>query len=161
MSTTEDGKLVAGSGAAASEYVTFHIGGQLFGIAVLRVQDVLNHCRTARIPLAPPEIAGSLNLRGRIVTALDVRLRIGLPPRESAEAGMSIVVDQHGELYSLIVDSVGEVLPLDGSGFERCPPTMDPRLRDYAEGIHRLDRQLLVVLDVDRLLDFGQAGAAA
>lgn len=160
--SAKDGKQAASASATDfREYVTFHIGGQLFGIGVLRVQDVLNHCRTARIPLAPPEIAGSLNLRGRIVTALDVRLRIGLPPREPGKSGMSIVVDHHGELYSLIVDTVGEVLPLDPATFERSPPTIDPRLRDYADGIFRLEKQLLVVLDVDRLLDFGQATAAA
>jgi len=160
--SAQDVRQAAGQGLAGyREYVTFHIGGQLFGIGVLRVQDVLNHCRTARIPLAPPEIAGSLNLRGRIVTALDVRLRIGLPPREGDRSGMSIVVDHQGELYSLIVDTVGEVLPLDPGAFERSPPTIDPRLRDYAEGIFRLEKQLLVVLDVDRLLDFGQASAAA
>ncbi len=143
-----------------AEYVTFRIAKQLFGIHVLKVQDILNHCKTTRIPLAPPEIAGSLNLRGRIVTAIDVRLRLALPPREPEATSMSIVVDNDGELYSLMVDSVGEVLPLTNGSWERNPPTLDPRLRDYSEGIYRLDGELLVVLDVNRLLDYGGLKAA-
>src|SRR3546814_17937554 len=84
------------------------IADQLFGIPVLQVQDVLGQQRITRIPLAPPEIAGPLNLRGRIVTAIDVRLRLGLGPRERSDKDMSIVVDYRGELYSLMVDQVGE-----------------------------------------------------
>ena len=143
-----------------AEYVTFRIAKQLFGIHVLKVQDILNHCKTTRIPLAPPEIAGSLNLRGRIVTAIDVRLRLGLAERQADETSMSIVVENDGELYSLMVDSVGEVLPLTNGSWERNPPTLDPRLRDYSEGIYRLDGELLVVLDVNRLLDYGGLKAA-
>lgn len=144
----------------AKEFVTFFIGDQLFGIHVLQVQDILSNVRTTRIPLAPPEITGSLNLRGRIVTAINVRLRIGLPPLEGAQSGMSIVVDHHGELYSLMVDSVGEVMPLQSEDFERSPPTISPRLKEYSEGIYRLKDRLLVVLNIERLLDFGRASAA-
>ena len=144
---------------AATEFVTFTIAGQLFGIHVLKVQDVLGSMKTTRVPLAPPEIAGSLNLRGRIVTAIDVRLRLGLPPLESQEVSMAIVVEHEHELYSLLVDQVGEVLALAPDGFERNPPTLDPRFRDYSDGIYRLDKQLLVVLSVERLLDYGRVAA--
>ncbi len=143
---------------AATEFVTFTIAGQLFGIHVLKVQDVLGSMKTTRVPLAPPEIAGSLNLRGRIVTAIDVRLRLGLP-QESQEVSMAIVVEHEHELYSLLVDQVGEVLALAPDGFERNPPTLDPRFRDYSDGIYRLDKQLLVVLSVERLLDYGRVAA--
>jgi len=136
------------------DYVTMTIAKQLFGIPVLQVQDVLGPQRITRIPLAPPEVAGSLNLRGRIVTAIDVRLRLGLPPRPSGEASMSIVVDHEGELYSLMVDSVGEVLTLSSGEFERNPATLDARWREVSLGIYRLDRSLMVVMDVSRLLDF-------
>src|SRR3546814_3480216 len=105
-----------GAGAEAAgdtqDYVTMTIAGQLFGIPVLTVQDILGPQKITRIPLAPPEVAGSLNLRGRIVTAMDVRLRLGLAPRAEGEPAMSGVVDQRGESYSLLVDSVGEVLSL-------------------------------------------------
>lgn len=144
---------------AATEFVTFTIAGQLFGIHVLKVQDVLGSMKTTRVPLAPPEIAGSLNLRGRIVTAIDVRLRLGLPPQELQEVSMAIVVEHEHELYSLLVDQVGEVLALAPDGFERNPPTLDPRFRDYSDGIYRLDKQLLVVLSVERLLDYGRVAA--
>ncbi|WP_119166411.1 chemotaxis protein CheW [Algihabitans albus] len=144
---------------AATEFVTFSIAGQLFGIHVLKVQDVLGSMKTTPVPLAPPEIAGSLNLRGRIVTAIDVRLRLGLPPHDSKKASMAIVVEHDHELYSLLVDQVGEVLALAPDGFERNPPTLDPRFRDYSDGIYRLDKQLLVVLSVERLLDYGRVAA--
>ncbi|HTH16847.1 MAG TPA: chemotaxis protein CheW [Magnetospirillum sp.] len=136
------------------DYVTMYIEGQLFGIPVLTVQDVLGPQKITRIPLAPREVAGSLNLRGRIVTAVDVRLRLGLPNEGAENKGMSVVVDQGGELYSLLVDQVGEVLSLPAAKFERNPPTLDPMWREFSAGIYRLDDKLLVVLDVAKLLDF-------
>jgi len=145
---------------ATEDFVTMTIAGQLFGIPVLTVQDILGPQKITRIPLAPPEVAGSLNLRGRIVTAIDVRLRLGLPPRGEGEEAMSVVVDHHGESYSLLVDSVGEVLSLQSSDYERNPPTLDGRWRDFSDGIFRLNGQLLVVLDVGQLLQIGRAEAA-
>ena len=142
------------------DFVTFSIAGQLFGIPVLKVQDVLSSHRITQIPLAPPEIAGSLNLRGRIVTAFDVRRRVGLPMREAEEESMSMVVEHDGELYSLLVDSVGEVLALSVNDFERNPPTLDARLREYSAGIYRLNNELLVVLNVTSLLNYSQSQAA-
>jgi len=142
------------------DFVTMTIADQLFGIPVLQVQDVLAPQRITRIPLAPPEVAGSLNLRGRIVTAIDVRLRLNLPPRPSNKPNMSIVVDLKGELYSLMVDSVGEVLSLSNKDFERNPPTLDSRWREVSTGIYRLNNQLMLVLDVNRLLNFANVEAA-
>jgi purine-binding chemotaxis protein CheW len=142
------------------DFVTMTIAGQLFGIPVLTVQDILGQQKITRIPLAPPEVAGSLNLRGRIVTAIDVRLRLGLTPRAAGEQAMSVVVDHRGESYSLLVDAVGEVLSLKSSDYERNPPTLDARWRDFSDGIYRLNGQLLVVLDVAQLLQIGRAEAA-
>lgn len=142
------------------DYVTMFINGQLFGIPVLQVQDVLGPQRITRIPLAPKEIAGLLNLRGRIVTAIDVRKRLGLPEREPEKKRMSIVVDYRGELYSLIVDEVGEVLALADAAHERNPSTLDQIWRDVSTGIYRLKNELLVVLDVARLLCFAETKAA-
>lgn len=150
----------SGTGSETEEYITFVIAKQLFGVPVLKVQDVLSPQRVTPIPLAPPEIAGSLNLRGRIVTAIDVRLRLGLSGRDKGDEGMSIVVEHDSELYSLMVDSVGEVLQLKASHFERNPPTLDQKFREYSDGIYRLDDKLLVVLDVNRLLDYGREAAA-
>lgn len=139
------------------DFVTMFIDNYLFGIPVLTVQDVLNPQSITRIPLAPREVAGSLNLRGRIVTAIDVRLRLGLPKRADISRSMSVVVDIGGELYSLLVDSVGEVLSLPTASFERNPPTLDPLWREFSVGIYRLSGKLLVVLDVNRLLDLSKS----
>ena len=150
----------AGSSDDQRQYVSIVIDGQLFGIPVLIVHDVLGPQRITRIPLAPPEVAGSLNLRGRIVTAIDVRLCLGLEKRPADMRGMSVVVEHGGEFYSLIVDNVGEVLTLPAASMERNPATLDPRWREISNGIYRLDEQLLVVLDADRLLDFARTEAA-
>jgi purine-binding chemotaxis protein CheW len=147
--------------AGHRDFVSVTIADQVFGIPVLQVQDVLGTQRITRIPLAPPEVAGSLNLRGRIVTAIDIRVRLRLPPRAEGKQAMSVVVDHGGELYSLLVDSVGEVLSLDVSGAERNPATLDPIWREVSAGIYRLDGNLLVVLDVAKVLDFSARAAAA
>ena len=143
------------------EFVTATIGSQLCGIPVLKVQDVLGPQRITPIPLAPVEVAGSLNLRGRIVTAIDLRTRLGLTLRADDKNEMSIVVEHHGELYSLMIDAVGEVLKMSASNFERNPATLDPVWRGFSEGVYRLTEGLLVVLDVDTLLDFGKQKDAA
>src|ERR1700742_4417726 len=111
-------------------YVTLTVAGQLCGIPVLGVRDILAEQTITRIPLAPAEIAGSLNLRGRIVTAIDLRRRLRLPPAPAGTPRMSVVAEQGGELYALLVDQVSEVMSLDGSMFERNPPTLE---RNWAE----------------------------
>jgi purine-binding chemotaxis protein CheW len=132
--------------------VTLTVADQLCGVPVLAVRDILGEQVITRIPLAPPEIAGSLNLRGRIVTAIDLRRRLRLPPAAAGQARMSVVAEQGGELYALLVDQVSEVLSLDASLFERNPPTLDKTWAAFSSGIFRLDGRLLVVLDVSRLL---------
>lgn len=138
----------------AHDYVSIFLDGQMFGIPVLQVQDVLGPQRITRVPLAPMEVAGSLNLRGRIVTAIDLRRRLRLAPQEAGKTAMSVVVDLGGELYSLLVDGVGEVLSLSSKTFETNPATLDPVWREVSLGIHRLDGNLLIILDVARALDF-------
>lgn len=149
----QDQADAAKSALSAEEMlVTVKIADQLFGIPVLDVRDVLGPQRITRVPLAPAEVAGALNLRGRIVTAIDVRTRMGIAADAAAKTCMSVVVDIHGELYSLIVDRVGEVMSLPSSDFERPPATLDPRWQEVSSGIYRLKDCLLVVLDVARLL---------
>lgn len=141
-------------------YVTLILDGQLCGIPVLCVRDVLAGQRIARIPLAPAEVAGNLNLRGRIVTAIDLRRRLGLRPRAQAAGVMSVVTEQGGELYALQVDQVREVLTLAAADLQPPPPTLPANWAAFAQGIYRLDTGLLVVLDVARLLAIGTALAA-
>lgn len=139
--------------AASEDFVTLTVANQLCGIPVLTVRDILGVQQVTRVPLSPPEVAGSLNLRGRIVTAIDLRRRLGLPAAAEGTKPMSVVVEAAGEFYSLLVDQVGEVLALDGEAREANPPTLDPRWRMVSLGVYRLQGQLMVVLDVDRVLD--------
>jgi len=141
------------------DFVTFTIGDQLFGIPILEVRDVLPPQPITRIDLAPPEIAGLLNLRGRIVTALDIRHRLGLASAASGEPAMSIVVDQGGELYSILVDRIGDALSLSAKDHEPSPPTLNPRWREVSAGIYRLSDRLLVVIDIARLLRLALRGS--
>lgn len=151
---------VSADNATAREFVTMVIDGQIFGIPVLQVQDVLGPQKITRVPLAPREVAGSLNLRGRIVTAIDVRTRLGIGPRGGEEKSMSVVVDHNGEFYSLIVDQVGEVMSLSASDFEQTPATLDEKWREISDGVYRLRDMLLIVLDVKRLLRLEELTAA-
>ncbi|MSP42078.1 MAG: chemotaxis protein CheW [Alphaproteobacteria bacterium] len=140
------------SGSDTADYVTMSIGGQLFGVPVLQVHDVFSPSKLAHVPMAPPEVAGVLNLRGRIVRAIDMRQRLGYEPREPGSQVMVVVIEYQGEPYSLLVDSVGEVLSLAGSAFERNPSNLDSNLRDLSEGIFRLDNKLLVVIALERVI---------
>jgi purine-binding chemotaxis protein CheW len=149
------------TGRNLKEYVTAVIGGQLFGLPILRVQDVFIPERVTRVPLAPPEIAGVLNLRGRIVTLIDMRDRLGLDKRQDNGPAMAIGVESRGESYGLLIDSVGEVLKLDDDTREANPINLDPRLARVSDGIHRLEGQLLMVVDVERVLDIGANALAA
>jgi purine-binding chemotaxis protein CheW len=136
-----------------SEYVTAVIGGQLFGLPISRVQDVFMPERVTRVPLASGEIAGVLNLRGRIVTVINMRARLGLPNNEGGRLPMALGVDLRGESYGLLIDQIGEVLKLADDSREENPVNLDPRMARLAGGVHRLDGQLMVVLDVDRVLE--------
>ena len=144
-----------------AEYVTAMIGGQLFGLPISRVQDVFMPERLTRVPLARPEIAGVLNLRGRIVTAIDMRCRLGLPKLNEKRPPMAVGIECKGESYGLLIDSVGEVLKLDDNAREPNPVNLDSRLAQISAGVHRLDGQLLVILDVERVLDMGHEAMAA
>jgi purine-binding chemotaxis protein CheW len=135
------------------EYVTVMLDGQLFGLPISRVQDVFMPDRLTRVPLAPPEIAGVLNLRGRIVTAVDLRLRLGMPARTDGRPAMAVGIELKGESYGLLIDSVGEVMKLADGTREANPVNLDAGLARVSAGVHRLDGQLLVILDVDRVLE--------
>jgi len=146
--------------ATTAEYVTVTLGTQMFGLPIARVQDVFVLNQMTRVPLAPDDIAGVINLRGRIVTAIDMRSRLGLPPREH-KAQFAVGIDCGGESYGLVIDAVGEVFRLGTDTAEPVPVNLDDRLKRVASGVHRLETELLVVLDVDRLLDLKPAEMAA
>jgi purine-binding chemotaxis protein CheW len=145
LSTLEDHK----------DFVSFTVAGQMFGISVLEVQDILVPTKIASVPLAKPEIRGSINLRGRIVTVIDVRSRLGLPKRELEASGrqMGVTVETGHDLYTLLVDEVGDVISLKTSLLEPNPSTLDAVWRDFAAGVFRVDNRLMVVLDVKHMLE--------
>ncbi len=143
-----------------TEFVTFMIGGELFGLPIAGVQDVFKPSRITRVPLAGPEFAGVLNLRGRIVTAIDMRSRLDLPRRDGVGAPMAIGIEAKGESFGLLVDAVGEVLRLVDADREPNPINLDRRLAAMSAWVYRLEGRLLVVLDIDRVLDLRTAAAA-
>ena len=144
---------IAGLAGKSNDFLTVIIAEQRFGIPILQVQDVLGEQEVTKIPLAPTEVAGSLNLRGRVVTAINVRARLGLESSETEEGQMSVVVEHDQELYSLIIDRVGDVLTLKDSEFEKNPATLDSAWQEASLGIYRLEGELLVILDVPKLLN--------
>ncbi|ABQ38466.1 MULTISPECIES: chemotaxis protein CheW [Bradyrhizobium] len=146
---------------AVAEYVTAVIGGQLFGLPISRVQDVFMPERLTRVPLSSVEIAGVLNLRGRIVTVIDMRARLGLARADDGKPPMAVGVDLRGESYGLLIDQIGEVLRLPEESREENPVNLDPRMAKLAGGVHRLDGQLMVILDVDRVLELAADKMAA
>lgn len=153
MNNVVDATAVLDGGSR--DYITVWIGGQLFGLPILQVQDVFMPHSITEVPLSIDEIAGVLNLRGRIVTAVDMRRRLGLPPRTDGGPVMAVGIEDGNESYGLLIDSVGDVLSLDESSYESNPSNLDPRWSDVSGGVHRLDGQLMVVLDVQRVLAYG------
>lgn len=145
-----------------SEFVTVHINEQLFGLPIEQVEDVFMPDAITEVPLSNPEVAGVLNLRGRIVTAIDMRKRLGLPPYDKDKAPMAVGIEYQQESYGLIIDRVGEVLRLGNRTFEKNPANLDFRWGSISAGVHRLDGQILVLLDVERILDInGEKSNAA
>lgn len=151
----------AGADQAAEDYITVTIAGQMFGLPILQVQDVFVPEALTKVPLAARDVAGVLNLRGRIVTAIDMRRRLGLGVRDAGAPQMAVGIEHKGESYGLLIDAVGEVLRLTNGSFERNPANLDPRWSAISTGVHRLEERLMVVLDVRRILDTDQAGIAA
>lgn len=136
------------------EYVTVMVGAEVFGLPIGRVHDVFIATNLTGVPLAPPEIIGLLNLRGRVVTAVCLRRRLGLPDREETGRHMAVGLEHQGEAFGLLVDQVGEVMKLSDDTHEPNPTNMDPRWAAVAKGVHRLDGRLLIILDVDAVLAF-------
>ncbi|MDD3445122.1 MAG: chemotaxis protein CheW [Zavarzinia sp.] len=134
------------------QFVTMTVAGQLFGLPILDVHDIVVPEKITRVPLAPAEVAGLINLRGKIVTAIDMREVLRVPPLSTGQKRVGVTVSHRGETYTLLVDAVGEVVELDDSNFEANPPTLDARWRHLADGIFRLEGELLVVLRVDRMM---------
>ncbi len=144
-----------------TQYVTVYIADQLFGLPISRVHDVFMPDAMTPVPLSKREIAGVLNLRGRIVTAIDMRWKLDLPPAEESLRRMAVGIDYKEESYGLIIDRVGEVLNLPMAEREPNPVNLDPRWASISAGVHRLEGTLMVILDVDSVLQSMSEAIAA
>ncbi len=133
-------------------YVTMRIDNQLFGIPVKNVRDVLRQQKITSIPMSSPEVAGSLNLRGRIVTVINLRRRLRLGEKDDDGKGMFVVVEHKGELFSLMVDSVGEVMTVPAHSIEKAPTNLGGAWKEVTTGIYKLSGELLVIIDVHSML---------
>jgi purine-binding chemotaxis protein CheW len=136
--------------SAANQFTTFYLDGLLFGVEVSKVQEVIRYQEMTRVPLASPVIRGLINLRGQIVTALDLRRRINLNERASDKLPMNVVVRSGTEVVSLLVDEIGDVLEVGEDDFERPPDTLQGEARELIRGTYKLKDRLLLVLDTEK-----------
>jgi purine-binding chemotaxis protein CheW len=135
------------------QFATFFVAGLFFGVDVLRVQEVLRFQQMTQVPKAPDVIEGLINLRGQIVTAIDLRRRLRLPPRAGNEMPTNMVVRTDDGAVSLLVDEIGDVLDMDAATYERPPENLAPAAREIIRGVYKLKDRLLLVLDTERTVD--------
>lgn len=159
MSTTDNPEQ--NSREKVIEYVTFYVGEQLFGLPIDKVQDVFLLGSMTQVPLSSPEIAGVLNLRGRIVTAIDMHLRLNIEDTHGDKQRMAVGVDYKNEAFCLLVDNVGEVLKLNDGQLEANPANLHKSWNAISAGVCRLEKQLMVVLDVERVIQSCSMALAA
>lgn len=138
---------------ATRQYATFFVEGLFFGVDVLQVQEVLRYQEMTRVPLAPDVIEGLINLRGQIVTAVDMRRRLHLQPRADGQTPMNAVVRTEEGAVSLLVDEIGDVVEVDTAAFESTPENVDPAARELLLGVYKLKDRLLLILDTEKTID--------
>ena len=135
------------------QFATFLLTDLFFGIDVLNVQEVLRDQEMTPVPLSPGVIEGLINLRGQIVTAIDMRRRLDLPPRTEGQPWMNVVVRTQDGPVSLMVDEIGDVLKADPAGFERPPENLPPAARELIQAVYKLKDRLLLVLDAEKTVN--------
>ena len=150
---TQPGSEQAGSSQPGQQFTTFTLDGHLFGVEEETVQEVLRHQAATRVPLAPPAVGGLINLRGQVITAIDLRRRLGMPDRPEGALPMNVVVRTEDGAVSLLVDQIGEVLQTDAARFEPPPDTVTATARELIRGAFKLDHALLLSLDVPRAVE--------
>lgn len=143
------------------QFCTFYLGSLFLGIEVQQVQEVIRRQAMTPIPLAPRAVRGLINLRGQIVTAVDLRERLGLPPLGAEQEAMNVVVRTDEGAVSLLVDEIGDVLETEEAQYEALPETLAPEARALMRGVYKLPDRLLLVLDTDKALATEPAGAGA
>lgn len=145
--------------ATRTQYCTFYVDRLYFGIDVLQVQEVMRTLTMTQVPLAAPGVKGLINLRGQIVTAIDLRTNLGLSPRADATESMNVVVRIEDGAISLLVDEIGDVIETDEATFERPPETLSVAARALIKGVYKLPDRLLLVLDTTLAVNVDTAAA--
>ncbi len=138
--------------ATPQQFCTFYLGEQCYGLDVLQVQEIVRSQPPTRVPLAPPMVLGLINLRGQIVTAIDLRRRLGLPERSEGGESVNVVVQTDDGAVSLLVDEIGDVLGVTHQQFERPPETLRGVARELIRGAYKLPDRLLVILDLEKIV---------
>lgn len=136
--------------AHPNQFCTFYLDKLMFGVDLLKVQEVIRFLEITEIPLAPRVVSGLMNLRGQIVTGIDLRRRLELEDRPEGSFPMNVVIRNGGGAVSLLVDEIGDVIEVDEDSFEPPPETLQGKVRDVILGVHKLEKRLLHVLDTDR-----------
>lgn len=140
---------------ATRQLCTFSLDGHLFGVDAQTVQEVIRYQEMTRVPMAPPAVSGLINLRGQIVTAIDLRTRLGLTPRPAGKLPMNVVVRGDEGAVSLLVDQIGDVIEVDAENFETSPDTLQGPARELVLGAYKLDGRLLLLLDCTAAIQLG------
>jgi purine-binding chemotaxis protein CheW len=146
--------------ASSQQFCTFLMEDQLFGVPVRQVQEVLRPQEMTRVPLASASVRGLINLRGQIVTAIDLRRCLGLPERAAGQPSMNVVIHTAETAVSLLVDEIGDVLEVEEAIFESPPNTVSETTRELIRGVYKLPEHLLLVLDTERVIN-GDAASVA
>jgi purine-binding chemotaxis protein CheW len=136
--------------ATQQQFCTFLIQGLMYGVEVETVQEVIRHQEMTGVPLAPDVVAGLINLRGQIVTAIDLRRRLGVGERREGELPTNVVVRTSDGAVSLLVDEIGDVVEVEEKDFEEVPDTLASASRELIRGVYKLNNELLLVLDTQR-----------
>jgi purine-binding chemotaxis protein CheW len=134
----------------SKQFATFTLNSLFLGVDVLKVQEVIRYQEMTRVPTAPAMVEGLINLRGQIITAIDLRLRLAQPPRPADQLPMNVVIRTDDGALSLLVDEIGDVLEIEDDRFERVPETVTGVIRDLVTGVYKLDGRLLLILDTEK-----------
>jgi purine-binding chemotaxis protein CheW len=135
------------------QYCTFRVGAHFFGVAVDKVQELVRQQPMTRVPLAPREVSGLINLRGQIVTTIDLRRRMHLPERAADEAHTNVLVSTAEGAVSFQVDHIDDVIEVDAASIEAAPETIEPVVREMIDGVSKLDGRLLLLLDEHKAME--------
>ena len=146
---------------ATKQFCTFFLNGLFFGVEVLKVQEVIRYQKMTRVPLASRTVEGLINLRGQIVTAVDLRRRLDLPPRAGDTLPTNVVVRTEDGAVSLLVDEIGDVVEIADDIYERPPETLKGVARELVTGVYKLKERLLLILDTEKTVNLNAASSRA